>query len=191
MVRLSIIARHLVRRAWHRRTSLFITLTLLLAVGPACLYVLLAYPLARDPRLVPPSIQTAKHLLLVTAHPDDETLFFSPSVLYGWQDATRYRSLLVISSGNYEGIGDRRRAELHASCTALGIPKDRCTVLDHPALQDDPRKWWEEDLIKDLVAKRVRELGPVDLVRPPTPVVIRGSLSRQFISDLFSIDCDV
>lgn len=74
-------------------------LTLLIIVLSLGLYLLLAYPLANDPRLVPVAFQEARSILLVTAHPDDETLFFSPTITYRQNDANVKRSLLVISSG--------------------------------------------------------------------------------------------
>lgn len=67
--------------------------------------------------------------------------------------------------GNYEGIGERRQQEIHDSCSVLGIVSDRCVVLDNAELQDNPKKWWNEDLIKDLVAAHVQKWS-VDLVCP-------------------------
>lgn len=67
--------------------------------------------------------------------------------------------------GNYEGIGERRRQEIHDSCSVLGIVPGRCVVLDNAELQDNPKKWWNEDLIKDLVAAHVQKWS-VDLVCP-------------------------
>ena len=64
-----------------------------------CLYLLLAYYLADDPRLIPDAFRHARRPILITAHPDDETLFFSPSILYHRHDGRVTRSLLVISSG--------------------------------------------------------------------------------------------
>lgn len=63
------------------------------------LYLTLAYYLADDPRLVPDGFRHARRPMLITAHPDDETLFFSPSILYHRHDTHVTRSLLVISSG--------------------------------------------------------------------------------------------
>jgi hypothetical protein len=63
------------------------------------LYLIFAYYLADDPRLVPDTFRHARRPVLITAHPDDETLFFSPSILYHRHDPHVTRSLLVISSG--------------------------------------------------------------------------------------------
>lgn len=64
-------------------------------------YWLLAYRLTNDPRLVPRAFRQAKNILFVTAHPDDESLFFSPSVLYRSDDPAVTRGLLVLSAGMY------------------------------------------------------------------------------------------
>lgn len=72
---------------------------LILLSASIFLYLLLAYYLAGDPRLVPHTIQQARNVLLVTAHPDDETLFFSPTILHGRDNPDVTRSLLVLSTG--------------------------------------------------------------------------------------------
>ncbi|KEY79032.1 glycan biosynthesis protein PigL [Aspergillus fumigatus] len=152
------IAQRLGRQGQRRKVArIASSLFFIVALTALCLYILLAYFLANDPRLVPVAFQTARSILLVTAHPDDETLFFSPSITYRRDDPHVQRALLVISSGNYEGIGERRQQEIHDSCSVLGIVPDRCVVLDDAALQDNPRKWWNEELIKDLVASHVQK----------------------------------
>jgi hypothetical protein len=82
-----------------RRLLLTRVLPIVLIV-PLLLQILLANIIGRDPRLFPPALRHAENLLIVTAHPDDECLFFSPSVLgvlSGNPDATG--SLLVLSTG--------------------------------------------------------------------------------------------
>ncbi|GLA99763.1 hypothetical protein AtubIFM57143_008461 [Aspergillus tubingensis] len=135
---------------------------LILLSASIFLYLLLAYYLAGDPRLVPHTIQQARNVLLVTAHPDDETLFFSPTILHGRDNPDVTRSLLVLSTGDYHGQGDIRKAEIERSCAALGISSARCVVLEHGALQDNPEKWWRQDVIQDIVAHYVH-MWKVDL----------------------------
>lgn len=78
------------------------------------LYLMLAYRVADDPRLVPESFRHARRPILITAHPDDETLFFSPSILYHRHEPHVTRSLLVISSG--EWISCRTLDHHHHHC---------------------------------------------------------------------------
>ncbi|KAE8168137.1 putative deacetylase LmbE-like domain-containing protein [Aspergillus tamarii] len=156
-------------------------LTLLIIVLSLGLYLLLAYPLANDPRLVPVAFQEARSILLVTAHPDDETLFFSPTITYRQNDANVKRSLLVISSGNYDGLGDKRQSELHSSCEQLRISKDRCVVLDIAELQDNPKQWWNEDMVKDLVST-YKEKWHVDLIITFDNGGISGHINHRSVS---------
>ncbi|GLA43670.1 hypothetical protein AnigIFM63309_001601 [Aspergillus niger] len=137
------------------------------------LYLLLAYYLAGDPRLVPHTIQQARNVLLVTAHPDDETLFFSPTILHGRNnpDVTR----------DYHGQGDIRKGEIERSCAALGIPSDRCVVLEHGALQDNPKKWWRQDVIQDIVAHYVH-MWKVDLIYTFDDGGVSGHINHRAVS---------
>ena len=86
--------------------------------------------------------------LLVTAHPDDESMFFAPLL-------TRLRShgasvhLVCLSTGNYDGLGPVRTRELRAAARALGI--ERVAVLDREALPDHPtRRWAAADVVAAL-----------------------------------------
>lgn len=82
------------RRRWLARLGL---LTLLV---PIFLQWTLAYLLGSDARLLPPELQHAKNLLVVTAHPDDECLFFAPSILGVLdRDHDVRGGLLVMSTG--------------------------------------------------------------------------------------------
>ena len=58
--------------------------------------------------------------------------------------------------------------ELQGSCQALGIHPERCIALDHPELQDNPRVWWNTDLIEGIVREHVSK-WKIDAVRPSLP----------------------
>jgi hypothetical protein len=78
---------------------LILTFVLILSI---LLQFILAYIVAKDPRILPPALRRARNLLIVTAHPDDECLFFSPAilgVLDGNPDTTG--GLIVLSSGPF------------------------------------------------------------------------------------------
>ena len=87
--------------------------------------------------------------LLVTAHPDDEVLFFSPTII-----ALRDRlalHVLCLSTGNFDGLGAVRSAELIQACTALGVPAERVSVKDDTMLQDGPQYDWPVDRVASIV----------------------------------------
>ena len=80
----------------------------------------------------PYKIFNSKSVLLIIAHPDDETMFFSPTI----QSLSKQGdvSILCLSQGyhglqgNSEGLGKIRREELEKSCKKLGIKK--CEIID-------------------------------------------------------------
>ncbi|XP_058856806.1 uncharacterized protein LOC117430253 isoform X4 [Acipenser ruthenus] len=75
--------------------------------------------------------QVSKNLrvLFVTAHPDDECMFFAPAIIHFVKlNVSVY--LLCLSAGNYYNQGEIRKKELLKSCGVLGIPAAHLTVID-------------------------------------------------------------
>ncbi|KAK1787847.1 hypothetical protein P4O66_016339 [Electrophorus voltai] len=73
-------------------------------------------------------------VLIVTAHPDDECMFFAPTILK-LVESNALVHLLCLSSGNYCNQGDQRKKELVDSCAVLGIPANRVTIIDNNVCQ--------------------------------------------------------
>lgn len=75
-----------------------------------------------------------RRVLILTAHPDDESMFFSPMLMAMKQDrpaSSRSVHLLCLSAGHYRNapepnLGDIRTRELHRAATILGV--DDCVV---------------------------------------------------------------
>ena len=89
------------------------------------------------------------------AHPDDEALFFSPT-LTTLRSRGAETHVLVISTGDHYGLGWRRQQEMLGSCSALGVAEQHCTVLDESDLRDSPRKWWSTNRIEAYVRSMVQ-----------------------------------
>ena len=70
---------------------------------------------------------------------------------------------LLFHTGNYDGLGEVRRNEVKKSCSTLGIPEERCVVLNQPDLQDNPKKWWNETVVGEIVSQFVQSWN-TDLV---------------------------
>jgi N-acetylglucosaminylphosphatidylinositol deacetylase len=87
-------------KAVRRYVNLLLRLLISLLILSILLQLILAYVVAKDPRILPPALRRAKNLLIVTAHPDDECLFFSPAIL-GVLDRNpdTKGGLIVLSSG--------------------------------------------------------------------------------------------
>uniref|UniRef100_A0A2K6FN95 N-acetylglucosaminylphosphatidylinositol deacetylase n=1 Tax=Propithecus coquereli TaxID=379532 RepID=A0A2K6FN95_PROCO len=73
--------------------------------------------------------------LLVIAHPDDEAMFFAPTVL-GLARLRHQVSLLCFSAGNYYNQGEIRKKELLQSCDVLGIPPSSVMIIDNRCLPE-------------------------------------------------------
>uniref|UniRef100_A0A8C5QWF7 N-acetylglucosaminylphosphatidylinositol deacetylase n=1 Tax=Leptobrachium leishanense TaxID=445787 RepID=A0A8C5QWF7_9ANUR len=94
---------------------------------------------------------TARAALLLIAHPDDECMFFAPTIL-GLLREQRQLHVLCFSTGNYYNQGEIRKNELIHSCTALGIPPSNVTDLP-----DNPNVQWNTDLLSDLILNHIKE----------------------------------
>jgi hypothetical protein len=87
-------------KAVRRYFNLLLRIVTFILILSILLQFILAYIIAKDPRILPPALRRAKNLLIVTAHPDDECLFFSPAIL-GVLDGNpdTKGGLIVLSSG--------------------------------------------------------------------------------------------
>ncbi|KAG2069107.1 LmbE-like protein [Suillus decipiens] len=96
--------------------------------------------------------------LLLTAHPDDECFFFAPTILALQRSSSSPEIFsLCLSSGNADGIGERRKGELVHSLDILGVEKDNRWIIDHPLLQDNITQQWDAEIIAEVLRPFVVE----------------------------------
>ncbi|KAG0592108.1 hypothetical protein KC19_1G225600 [Ceratodon purpureus] len=135
-----------------------------LALGIALL-VPFFYFVHRSPALQPqplPSVQGISNggkinVLLVVAHPDDESMFFGPTLLSLAQLGVYNIRALCFSTGNADGLGSVRKSEMATACSVLKIPTENVDVVDHPALQDGFSSLWDQTVIVNLLRKTVED----------------------------------
>jgi len=108
-------------------------------------------------------LSSSSKLLLVTAHPDDETMFFAPLLLALRQRRSSVH-ILCLSNGDAEGLGRQRAGELYRACETLGTPTDHVTVVNHPQLCDGMNCNWSPVLIADIVVAHVNTIKPDTVV---------------------------
>ncbi|KAI8872682.1 LmbE-like protein [Ramicandelaber brevisporus] len=141
-----------------------------LAVLSAVLYlILVAYPPLLPRSVFPPAQPTAsssssatpgKHrVLLVIAHPDDECMFFAPTIVNLARRRQDEVHVLCLSTGNHDGQGNVRKEELVRSCAVLGIHESHITVFDDPKLPDNPRVAWNTALVAAIIESHVQNLS--------------------------------
>lgn len=102
-------------------------------------------------------LPTAKRVLIVTAHPDDECMFFGPTILALTRRGCRV-FVLCLSNGNHEKQGHVRRQELWDACEVLRIDKEDVTLCSVTHLPDDPTVEWKVDLVAQMVLKHLEML---------------------------------
>ncbi|KAL8290567.1 hypothetical protein RQP46_002825 [Phenoliferia psychrophenolica] len=131
--------------------------------------------------LVDPLLVGARSILWVTAHPDDESFFFAPTILNLLAERPVDGHLLCLSIGDHEGAGATRKLELESSCEALGISAANCVALDHPLLQDTPTEWWPpavvDEVVRDYVSRR-----KVDLIITFDDYGVSGHANHRAVS---------
>ncbi|WWC68326.1 uncharacterized protein I206_102251 [Kwoniella pini CBS 10737] len=129
----------------------------------------------------------ASRALLVTAHPDDEVMFFSPTILSLIQEGWEV-SGLCLSSGNDTGLGTIRKQELYGSYETLGVSRDRVKVIDHPDLQDSMSVHWDPALILNIVENHLNDhsaeliitFDEKGITNHPNHMAISKALSQTF-----------
>lgn len=94
-----------------------------------------------------------KRICLLIAHPDDEAMFFSPTVLALTRPETgNHVKIMCLSSGNADGLGETRKKELVKSGMLLGLRKEEdVTVIESELFPDSMKTTWDPTAISDLL----------------------------------------
>lgn len=93
---------------------------------------------------------------LLIAHPDDEAMFFSPTLM-SLRDAGIPVRVLCFTSGDAAGLGRIRQRELIASLAVYGIRgEDKVFILDDKRFPDSMTESWCLDDLADLMVSFTR-----------------------------------
>ncbi|KAJ4422474.1 N-acetylglucosaminyl-phosphatidylinositol de-N-acetylase [Gnomoniopsis sp. IMI 355080] len=95
-----------------------------------------------------------KRICLLIAHPDDEAMFFAPTVLALTRpELQNHVKILCLSSGDAEGLGETRKEELTKSGLILGLRKaEDVFIVDNPVdFPDSMKATWPSDKISSLL----------------------------------------
>ena len=95
---------------------------------------------------VPNSLR-GKRIVLLIAHPDDEAMFFAPSLISLTQGKLgNHLKILCLSTGDAEGLGQTRQRELVDSAKALGLRSEADVLcLDDARFKDGMKEGWREE----------------------------------------------
>ena len=134
-------------------------MSLVVAAVVAVAYIALSVFIAKKPRsFFDASVQRMNgkrvqgNFLVVVAHPDDECMFFAPTIISFLRQRKGREKLLLLclSVGDYGGQdGEKRQQELFRAARVLGLACSDVTVLDSEHVKDGGD--WNEALVADIV----------------------------------------
>ena len=104
-------------------------------------------------RNVPLAFQR-KRICLLIAHPDDEAMFFSPTLSTLTNPALQnHVKIICLSSGDADGLGEIRKTELGKSAQMLGLRSaNDVLVLEDEAFPDSMTVTWSKEKIAGMLA---------------------------------------
>ena len=87
-------------------------------------------------------------VLLIIAHPDDEIMFWTPTIKSLISNKIPMK-ILCLSNGNYNGLGELREKEFDNVSRALNFPDNQ--ILNIPELQDNITKKWDPSIVSQQI----------------------------------------
>ena len=128
--------------------ELYLALAIPILIGTAWLFT------ASITRTTLPTLQ-GKRICLLIAHPDDEAMFFSPTIAaLTAPELGNHVKILCLSSGNADGLGETRKKELAISAGTLGLRRaDDVLVLEDAAFPDSMVQAWPTEKIADVLSR--------------------------------------
>ncbi|CAF2048398.1 unnamed protein product [Brassica napus] len=97
-----------------------------------------------------------KNVLFVISHPDDESMFFSPTINYLTANAYNIH-VLCLSTGNmpYHTFYISVTLSYSIQIVRKFVPLQQLKIVDHPNLQDGFRQVWSHDLLEEIISEEV------------------------------------
>ncbi|KAK9874450.1 hypothetical protein WA026_002789 [Henosepilachna vigintioctopunctata] len=109
-------------------------------------------------------VRNSKRVLIVTAHPDDECMFFGPTILNLTKEENTKVYLVCLSSGRNYGMGRVRTEELYNSCKVLGIDDSNIVIISHEDLPDDIHIRWPEETVAEIILRYIETYDITTLI---------------------------
>ncbi|ANQ08932.1 N-acetylglucosaminylphosphatidylinositol deacetylase [Plasmodium coatneyi] len=115
-------------------------------------YYFIWHYLSQRKKQLPNWLQEKGNVAFIIAHPDDEIMFFFPTIKLLFDKKKKEEIfLLSLSNGDFYGQGKIREKELYHVWSYLGGVKNNCKVMNDPDVQDGSAFWNEKHLV-DILA---------------------------------------
>lgn len=92
--------------------------------------------------------------LLIIAHPDDETMFFGPTII-NLIERDRNLTILCLSDGNANNLGAKRIRELNEVVKAFG-PRVSFNIIDNIGIVDGMNVEWDADVLSKIIGEYIK-----------------------------------
>ena len=100
-------------------------------------------------------------VLLIIAHPDDEIMFWTPTIKSLISNKIPMK-ILCLSNGNYDGLGPLREKEFDNLSRLLNFPDNQ--IIDIPELQDNITKKWDPSVVSEQIEEFLKNNEDVKTV---------------------------
>ena len=97
---------------------------------------------------------TKQEVLLIIAHPDDEIMFFYPTIINLLKNKIKIR-ILCLCNGNFDGLGKIREGEFSQVMKMLRI--DNYKIINDEKLNDGIKVKWDENHIAARIKQYLSE----------------------------------
>ena len=119
-------------------------------------------------------IRNNETTLLLIAHPDDESMFFGPTIIrkldkYEDENGNELENsdnffLLCVTQGNQNGLGHLRKHELMSSAIKLGIKSSNVKILDDARWLDGDNQNWHKASLQELIIDFILSRNVTELI---------------------------
>jgi N-acetylglucosaminylphosphatidylinositol deacetylase len=102
-----------------------------------------------------------KSILLIIAHPDDEILFWTPTIKK-LKSLNLKLKILCLSNGNSKNKGKKRTEEFKKVSKYLKLEDNE--ILNVPELQDSMKKFWDEKIVSEKISNFLNENKDIETI---------------------------
>ena len=107
-----------------------------------------------DVKNIKEEISSIGSVLLIIAHPDDEIMFWTPTIKTLISNNVTMK-ILCLSNGNYDGLGELREKEFDDVSIELNLPDN--VILNIPELQDNIKQKWEPSIVSQQIEEFLKD----------------------------------
>ena len=106
-------------------------------------------------------VSKIKSILLIIAHPDDEIMFYTPTIKVLLHYNIKLK-ILCLSNGNYDKIGHIRTEEFKQVSKYLKLEDNE--LIDDPDLQDNITKFWDEKVVSQKISDFLKKNNDIETI---------------------------